>query len=141
MDFWVGDWSATWPGKPGQAEVRGTNTIRKILGDCVIEENFAGPGLEGKSVSTFNLRSGRWQQTWVDNGGGYLDFVGGTEGANFVFSREFTASGKKIMQRMVFKNIQQNSFDWSWEKSDDGGKSWTVLWPIHYVRKTDAAAK
>src|SRR5512132_151209 len=74
MDFWVGEWSAVWPAQQGQPEGRGTNVIRKILGECVIEENFSGAGLDGKSVSTFSARSGRWQQTWVDNSGSYLDF-------------------------------------------------------------------
>ena len=32
--------------------------------------------LRGLSVSLFNARSGKWQQTWVDNEGAYLDFVG-----------------------------------------------------------------
>jgi hypothetical protein len=43
--------------------------------------------------------------------------------------------GSKVQQRMVFKNIGRNEFDWSWERSLDGGKTWEVLWPIHYKRK------
>jgi hypothetical protein len=36
---------------------------------------------------------------------------------------------------MVFFNIKPDSLDWSWEASTDGGKTWTVQWPIHYARK------
>jgi hypothetical protein len=36
---------------------------------------------------------------------------------------------------MVWKNITPNELDWSWEFSQDGGKSWEVQWPIHYKRK------
>ena len=43
--------------------------------------------------------------------------------------------GTKVIQRMVFKNISRNEFDWSWEASKDGGKTWEVQWPIHYKRK------
>ncbi len=142
MDFWVGEWQATWPApQAGQPEVRGTNVIRKILSDCVVEENFSGPAFEGKSVSTFNPRNGRWQQTWVDSDGGYLDFVGGADGTNFIYTRSFVQNGKTIHQRMVFKNIKSDSFDWSWERSEDEGKTWKVVWPIHYSRKTSSAAK
>jgi hypothetical protein len=40
FDFWIGEWNAAWEleGKPG----KGTNTIRSVLGNCVIEENFDG---------------------------------------------------------------------------------------------------
>ena len=27
-----------------------------------------------------------------------------------------------------------NEFDWSWERSTDGGATWNVIWPIHYTR-------
>jgi hypothetical protein len=40
-----------------------------------------------------------------------------------------------VQQRMVFKNITANELDWSWERSLDGGKTWQVMWPIHYKRK------
>lgn len=140
LDFWVGEWSLTWPGaKPGQPEGKGTNSIRKELGNCVIEENFDGGamGLAGKSISTYNARSGKWQQTWVDNQGGYLDFVGGWDGKQMVLSREaVNPQGQKVLQRMVYKNITPSSFDWSWERSLDDGKNWQVVWPIHYVRKS-----
>jgi hypothetical protein len=43
--------------------------------------------------------------------------------------------GKKILQRMVWKNIGAREFDWSWESSKDDGKTWQVNWPIHYKRK------
>jgi len=36
---------------------------------------------------------------------------------------------------MVYQNISRNEFDWSWEQSLDSGKTWKVLWPIHYKRK------
>jgi hypothetical protein len=44
--------------------------------------------------------------------------------------------GTKVLQRMVWKNITTSEFDWSWEASLDGGKSWQVNWPIHYKRKS-----
>jgi hypothetical protein len=53
-----------------------------------------------------------------------------------ILSREATRPDHThILQRMVWKNISQNEFDWSWEASEDGGKTWQVRWPIHYKRK------
>jgi hypothetical protein len=139
LEFWVGSWDLTWPGaKEGQVD-HGTNTITRVLESCVVEENFsAGDSghLRGMSVSTFDTRAGTWMQTWVDNEGGYLDFVGEFKDGQMILSREATRpDGTKILQRMVWKNIQPDQLDWSWEASKDGGKTWTVQWPIHYKRK------
>jgi len=140
LEFWVGDWDLTWPG-PKQGEVQhGTNSIHRLLDQCVVQEDFSGDPsapLHGMSVSIFDTRAGKWKQTWVDNQGSYLDFVGEFKNGQMVLAREgVRPDGTKIVQRMVFKNIQANEFDWSWESSTDGGKTWQVQWPIHYKRKS-----
>jgi hypothetical protein len=43
-------------------------------------------------------------------------------------------AGRKIVSRMVFKNITTNALDWDWQRSLDGGKSWQDVWNIHYQR-------
>jgi hypothetical protein len=138
FDFWVGNWDVTWPGTK-QGEVgRGTNSIRRILDGCVVEENFSGGDsmpLRGMSVSTFDTRSGKWKQTWVDNEGGYLDFTGEMQNGQMILSRSFTKpDGTEVHQRMVWKDISADQLNWSWESSTDGGRTWEVVWPIHYQR-------
>jgi hypothetical protein len=139
LDFWVGEWDLTWPGAKAGEVQRGTNSVRRVLDGCVVEENFLGGDethLRGKSVSIFDTGSGKWKQTWVDNEGGYLDFVGEFAGGEMILAREAARpDGTKSLQRMVFKNISKDEFDWSWEGSKDGGKSWQVVWPIHYRRR------
>ena len=79
LDFWVGEWDLTWPGNNPGETAHGTNSVRRILDGCIVEENFSGGDamhLRGKSVSIFDIGAGKWKQTWVDNEGGYLDFVG-----------------------------------------------------------------
>jgi hypothetical protein len=82
FDFWLGEWDLTWPAGQGDTPAgqvgNGTNSIRKILGDCVIQESFRSPatGLEGLSFSAYASKSGEWQQTWVDSEGSYLLFNG-----------------------------------------------------------------
>jgi len=139
LDFWVGEWDLTWPGaKPDETD-HGTNSIRRILDGCIVQENFSGGEamhLRGQSASVFDARDRKWKQTWVDNEGGYLDFVGEFKDGQMILWREAVRpDGSKALQRMVFKNITANEFDWSWEGSKDGGKTWTVVWPIHYKRR------
>ena len=139
MDFWMGEWDATWPGQKAGEVGHGTNSITRILDGCVVQENFSGessPPLRGVSVSIFDTSAGKWKQTWVDNQGAYLDFVGEFKDGQMILQRETIGkNGAKAMQRMVWKNIAANEFDWSWEASKDGGKTWQVQWPIHYKRK------
>ena len=140
FDFWVGEWDLTWPGEKSGETGHGTNSIKRILDGCVVQENFSGADsthLRGTSVSTFDARSGHWKQTWVDNEGSYLDFAGDFNNGQMILQREFSQKdGTRIMQRMVWKNITANEMDWSWEASRDGGMTWQVNWRIHYKRKS-----
>ena len=141
FDFWVGEWDLIWQtvnSKTGE----GKNYISKKLNDHVIEENFKVinddnmKGFVGKSWSVYNKNNQTWYQTWVDNQGSYLDFVGEIDGNKRIFKREFTLSnGRLVKQRMVFYNIKENSFTWDWESSMDNGKSWDLKWRIFYSRK------
>jgi hypothetical protein len=133
FDFWVGKWNLEW----GTGS-KGRNVIERSLGGCVIVEHFDGTPaipLRGMSVSTYNAPRGKWQQTWVDNQGGYLDFVGEYKDSKMTLQRRATVNGKEVMQRMVWYDILKDSLQWNWERSDDEGKTWTVLWKIKYTRK------
>ena len=139
LEFWVGEWDLTWPGNNPGETAHGTNSIKRILDECIVEENFSGGDamhLRGRSVSVYDIRAGKWKQTWVDNEGGYIDLTGAfKDGQMMLFSENLRPDGTKALQRMVFKNITHDEFDWSWEGSKDGGKTWTVAWPIHYKRR------
>lgn len=132
FNFWIGEWNLAW-GDSG----KGTNTITKIMGGCVVQEDFNGGAspLRGRSVSVYDQNAGVWKQTWVDNQGGYLDFSGKFEDGKMILQREATRKGKAFLQRMVWYNIEANKLDWNWESSQDGGKTWKLQWRIHYTRK------
>lgn len=143
FDFWVGSWALTWP-QPDGSQGQGVNLISKILDDQVILESFDGRpamALVGRSFTVYDKNAKRWKQTWVDNQGSYLDFVGGLQNdGSMVLTRKFKKDGKTIHQRMVWFNITQNQFDWHWQRSVDGGENWTTLWPIRYKRVQEPAA-
>ena len=135
FDFWLGEWDLTWA-----ENGRGHNNISKVLGDKVIREKFTTlhddevPPFQGMSVSTYNAAEKQWKQTWVDNQGNYLDFVGGFADGKMILMRDAVAEGQPIKQRMVWHNIQPDALDWAWQRSDDQGETWQTLWDIHYIR-------
>lgn len=131
LDFWLRDWELTHSGGKSR------NRITKTLDGCVVLEQFTGaPGsrLDGTSVSTFDRAAGRWKQTWVDSSGGYLDFVGSEDQGDMVFERAFEKDGKRIGQRMVFREVKKDSLKWLWQRSDDAGATWKTAWEIDYRR-------
>lgn len=134
FDFWVGEWELTWADTG-----KGTNIVTEPLGQCVIEEQFADAAansLKGMSVSVYNPRTKEWQQTWVDNMGGYMVFTGGWQGDRMILSRETVRpDGTPVIQRMVWRDITPNSLTWDWQASEDKGATWKTNWQISYVRK------
>lgn len=137
FDFWLGTWQATW--SDGSKTYHATNTITRQMNGHFIHESFEiidGPqrGYKGESYSTLDQTTGLWKQTWVDNQGAYLDFIGRQENDAKIFERSFkNKSGETIRQRMLFKNIKPDSFDWDWQVSRNGA-DWKTSWFLKYQR-------
>ncbi|MEP7252654.1 MAG: hypothetical protein ABI683_09750 [Ginsengibacter sp.] len=135
FDFWVGDWELTW-----NDTSHGTNHIVKIMDGCTVNENFYDPAMKysGSSWSVYNPQLKIWQQTWVDNQGGYIALTGAFEKDMMTLTAEprKLPNGKEIVSRMVFYNITPGAFDWRWESTKDSGVSWQPNWLIHYKRKS-----
>ena len=141
LDFWVGSWDASWDEGEGKKGY-GTNTIQKVLDGTVIQENFEilegqNKGFKGTSISIFQARTKEWRQSWADSQGAFYCFTGDLKGNRKTFQTSAfeTKDGRKIVQRMTFYEITQDSMTWDWELSDDGGESWTLNWQVNYTRK------
>jgi hypothetical protein len=142
FDFWIGEWDLTWPaeqqgGKKGEIGT-GTNSISKILDGCIVQEKFRYPAgkFDGHSVSVYNAQKKIWQQTWVDNQGGYLVFTGTFKNDMMELRTEpVERNDKTYISRMVFRKIKKDSIDWDWQRSEDRGKTWKDVWNIRYERK------
>ena len=48
--------------------------------------------------------------------------------------RNGEVDGTPAIFRMRWENIEANSFDWRWQRSVDGGETWTSLWELEYRR-------
>ena len=130
FDFWLGDWELTW----GEND-HGTNRIERIMDGAAIQEKFEGDEYKGMSVSVFSKEDNRWHQTWVDSSGSYLDFTGEFSDGKMILARDGIVGGKPVKQRMVWYDITGNNFQWSWERSEDEGITWHVIWKIQYQRR------
>jgi hypothetical protein len=134
FDFRVGNRDLSW-----NDTSRGTNTVLKIMDGCTVHENFNSPGngYSGSSWSVYNPGMGAWQQTWIDNKGGYLTLTGKMETGEMRLYTEarHMPDGTEKSFRMVYFHITPQKFDWEWESSTGKGTTWETQWLIHYVRK------
>jgi hypothetical protein len=131
FDFWLGEWDCSW--HADGLEQAGTNSVYADLGGMVLVENFdARPSLDyqGLSYSVYDRAGQCWKQTWVDSEGTYLDFAGRFEDG----AMELRRHADDALFRMRWENIEPNAFDWCYQRSDDGGETWTSLWEIGYRR-------
>ena len=133
FDFWVGEWDVKSP----QGQKVGTNSVQLILGDCVVFENWTGGGGgTGKSFNFYNANTGKWQQTWVDDKGSVLEFMGEyKEGAMRFTAETPSQGGGKTLHRLTFFPIEKDHVRQLWEQSTDEGKTWSVAFDGQYIRK------
>ncbi|HUJ25830.1 MAG TPA: hypothetical protein VLW85_07425 [Myxococcales bacterium] len=138
FDFWLGDWDVAIHARPKPdapyAEARGQNHVTLTHAGCVIEEHFSagGPGSPWAGHSVSAAVGDGWRQTWVDDSGGFLAFKGGMRDGRMVLVGE--PQPDKLM-RMVYQDIARDSLKWTWERSEDQGKTWTPMMIIDYRRR------
>jgi tetratricopeptide (TPR) repeat protein len=137
FDFWVGDWTVvtTQDGAPA-----GISHIERVIGNCVIWENWTSlgtPGYSGKSYNVYNADLKRWEQFWVDSLGGMIHFYGGVrDGVMHLYTDETPQpSGTRTKRHMQFFNLGLDRVRQFSQQSTDAGVTWTVEYDLTYVRK------
>ena len=145
LDFWLGEWNATWPAPAGLPAGSGTNHITKSYEGCVIEEHFDGrPGqhLMGHSVSVYHAPTKSWRQTWVDASNSRVDFVGGLVDGKMVLVGDWkgvNGPGKDAIIRMSYSKNPDGSVRQHGEQSTDFGVTWSNNFDFTYHPKSKPA--
>ena len=133
FDFWVGDWQVKSPeGTPA-----GTNSITIENGQCWIHEHWVGTiGGAGESFNFYNSTTKKWHQTWVDDQGQVAEFDGDLrDGAMVMEGYRQGTNGSRIPARLTLTPRPDGTVRQLGENSSDGGKTWTTLYDLVYVRK------
>jgi hypothetical protein len=133
FDFWIGDWEVTNP----QGAVAGENTIRSILSGCVLHEHWRGAGGgSGQSHNIYDLRTGKWHQTWVDSSGQLLLLDGGIEDGKMVLRGETVGqNGQTTLNEISWEPLDGGRVRQLWRSSTDAGTSWQVVFDGLYTKK------
>lgn len=135
--FWLGSWVVVHTDEDG-GEWEGSNLVALVEGDKAVEERFTlvqpdGEVMTGRSYSVPVTGRG-WCQTWVDNSGSYLDFVGGWNGSEMVLERTSERAGALLQQRMIWYGIAHDAFCWDWQSRAGESPTWELSWRLAYRR-------
>jgi hypothetical protein len=133
FDFWIGSWEVRRP----DGSVAGHNTIRRLMGGCVLHERYTTPtGYEGESLNIYDASRGVWHQTWVDSGGLLLRLEGGLSDGRMVLEGETRDSlGNATLNRITWSPLESDPdrVRQHWEVTRDGGLNWTTAFDGLYV--------
>lgn len=122
FDFWLGEWRVQRP----DGELAGRSRISRVFGGCAIREDYESPGgYRGGSYNIYDVTTGGWHQTWVDNGGLHLRLDGGLEGESMILSGTRTnREGEEVTDRITWTPLDGGRVRQLWEISQDGGETW-----------------
>ena len=136
FDFWIGEWDVY--GLNGKKA--GDSKIEVILDSCIILENYktTNGNYSGKSFNTYNALTKQWQQTWVDNVGGTLEYLEGHyENSRMTFlTKPFNFSRDTIaVRKLSFYYLSPDKVRQHFEITKDNGLTWKTEYDLEYRRK------
>jgi hypothetical protein len=133
MDFWLGGWTVTYPGMPGNA----VSKVYLALDECVIVESWdGGKGHKGENMFAYSSDDKSWHGMFADNQGrvhvfegkvaqGSAEFMGPSRGPN----------GEAVLNRIKVVRVNADKVEQSWEKSTDNAATWTIEFRGEYSRR------
>jgi hypothetical protein len=132
LDFWLGDWTVTYPGMPGSA----ASKVSLALDQCLLTETWdGGKGHSGKNMFAYSLDDKGWYGMFADNQGRVHVFEGKTAPGSAEFTGTSRGSdGQTVLNRIRVVRVTANKVEQSWEKSRDNGGTWTMEFHGEYSR-------
>ncbi len=130
FDFWVGEWDVQVSGK-----VIGSSRIEKLLGGCIIQENWMPKaGVEGKSWNFYDSQTKKWEQVWM-SAGSLLKLTGEWKDGAMRYEGMTENAGGTTLEKLTFTPMPGGRVHQVWVQSNDNGKIWTTAFDGVYIPK------
>jgi hypothetical protein len=133
LDFWLGDWSVTYPG----ASAPSTSIVSLDLDSCLVVESWSGgKSHTGKNFFAFSSDDQGWHGMFADNEGRVHIFEGKVASAAAEFyGPGRTPEGQSVVNRIRIVRVAPHKVEQTWEKSTDKGSTWTTVFKGEYSQK------
>lgn len=133
LDYWLGNWTVTFPGVAGS----GSSRVRLSLDQCLLIESWdSGTGLKGENMFAYNPEDKVWHGLYADNRGRAHVFEGQvTDGHAEFDGPSHGPKGELMLNRVRIVRLTTNKLEQTWEKSGDNGATWKLEFRGDYSRK------
>jgi len=148
LDFWVGEWDVFVTGsetqEDGTPRIVASSKIEKLYSGCAIRENWMprSPN-QGGSLSGYNPKTGKWEQTWIGSSPGQVYFEGGAvDGAMVLVGTWANVGGPGVdgLIRMTYTpNEEDGSVRQFGQVSYNHGVNWAPSFDFTYRSKKEPA--
>ena len=135
LDFWIGRWTVTNPaGQPA-----GSSTVDPTPDGCGLIERYtgnAGPAGRrylGTGLHVFDATSNAWRQLFSDNRPAATAMTGRVVDGTVVYEWDVVEASKHVPKRYTLSRTDSGVRQLG-ERSDDGGKTWTMEFDLRYRR-------
>lgn len=108
---------------------------------CILEMaytgNMMGMDFVGKLVETYDRKNKEYQSIWVDNMGARISYYTGNKVADttILSGTDLMPDGSEAMSRILTFNETEKTFDWQYDLSTDGGKTYSIVGRAKYTKK------
>lgn len=121
-------------------ELDGTVTVSKIWDGRGQIEDFEVDGpkghIQGMTLFLYNPKAQQWSQIFASAADGMLNppQIGGFKNGRGELYAQDTLDGRTILVRAMWSDIKPDSHHFEEDYSEDGGKSWEVVFDAHLTR-------
>jgi hypothetical protein len=133
LDYWLGNWKIGAEGSSVDAH----STVSLSLDKCLVVENWeGGRGHHGQNVFGYSADDKSWYGMFADNEGRVHVFTSGKVSSG---SAEFEgpsrgSNGESVLNRVKVIRLNPIRVEQTWEKSNDNGATWNVVFRGEYSR-------
>jgi hypothetical protein len=133
LDYWLGNWKIGAEGSSGSAH----STVSLSLDKCLVVENWdGGKGHYGQNVLGYSADDKSWYGMFADNEGRVHVFTSGkiASGSAEFEGASLGPNGESILNRVKVIRLNPDKVEQTWEKSNDNGATWNVVFRGEYWR-------
>ena len=133
LDYFLGNWKVSAPGSSPNAH----STVTLSLDKCLVVENWdGGRGHLGQNVFGYSADDKSWYGMFADNEGRVHVFTSGkiTDGTAKFEGTSRGPNAEPVLNRVKVIRLNPNEVQQTWEKSNDNGATWNVVFRGEYSR-------
>ena len=133
LDYWLGKWKIGAKGSSGNAH----STVSLSLDKCLVVENWdGGSGHYGQNGFGYSADDKRGYGMFADNEGRVHIFTSGkvASGSAAFEGTSRGPNGESFLNRVKVIRLNPNRVEQTWEKSNDNGANWNVVFRGEYSR-------